>query len=137
MHFGTAKLLEAAGLVGVAQDLEEWAHEQYFATDSSRTILLCVNDPRALGRGVEVAAMAAAVGGRVAWIGLDSPAGLSLPLPAVDPLLAPLVAWLPFALIALEYARRHGRFPFGTDRRDRMAIADRSIYVPTTSTEPT
>lgn len=134
VHYATAKLLEAAGLVGVPQDLEEWAHEQYFATDPSRTLLLCVTDERALVRGHEVAAMAAGVGGRVAWVGLAGPASptsATLRLPATDAAMSPLVAWLPFALTALEFARQFSRYPFGTDRADRMTIADSAIYVPT------
>lgn len=133
VHFASAKLLEAAGLVGVPQDLEEWAHEQYFATDPSRTLLLCVTDKRALTRGHEVAAMAAGVGGRVAWVGLAAPAlpdAATLRLPRMDAVMSPLVAWLPFAMTALQHARQFSRFPFGTDRANRMSIADSSIYVP-------
>ena len=132
-HFAVAKFLEAAGVVGVPQDLEEWAHEQYFATDERRTLFLCVNDERAIARGLEVAAMAGSVGGRVAGVGLaalGTQCGVALPIPAVGAAMAPLLAWLPFAEAALEYARRFSRFPFGTDSSGRMDIADRSIYVP-------
>lgn len=135
-HFAVAKFLEAAGVIGVPQDLEEWAHEQYFATDESRTLLLCVNDERVLDRGRDVAEMASSVGGRVAGVGLaalDSRCAVSVGIPAVGAAMAPLLAWLPFAEAALEYARQFSRFPFGTDRPDRMDIADRSIYAPSTT----
>ncbi len=138
-HFAVAKFLEAAGVVGVPQDLEEWAHEQYFATDGRRTLFLCVNDERAVARGREVAAMAGSVGGRVVGVGLPAltdRCALGLGLPAVGAAMAPLLAWLPFAEAALEYARAFSRFPFGTDRPDRMDIADRSIYVPAATAAP-
>lgn len=132
-HFAVAKFLEAAGLVGVPQDLEEWAHEQYFATDESRTLLMSVTDERLGERAEQVAAMARSVGGRVAVVGLpghDIAADVAMTIPPVGAATAPLLAWLPFALAALHFARANLRYPFGTNRPDRMSIADRSIYVP-------
>lgn len=131
-HYAVAKFLEAAGLVGVPQDLEEWAHEQYFATDESRTLLMSVTDERLVERAEQVAAMARSVGGRVAVVGLSAfqTADVAMTLPPVAATAAPLLAWLPFALAALQFSRANSRHPFGTNRSDRMSIADRSIYVP-------
>jgi len=132
-HYAAAKFLEAAGLVGVASDLEEWAHEQYFATDASRTLLMSVTDERLVERAGQVAAMARSVEGRVAAVGspaLGPAADIAMTLPSVGAATAPLLAWLPFALAALHFSRGNCRFPFGTDRANRMSIADRSIYAP-------
>lgn len=132
-HYAAAKFLEAAGLVGVPQDLEEWAHEQYFATDESRTLLMSVTDERLVERAEQVTAMARSVGGRVAVVGLsalETTADVAMTIPPVGATTAPLLAWLPFALAALHFARANSRHPFGTNRANRMSIADRSIYVP-------
>ncbi len=132
-HYAAAKFLEAAGLVGVPQDLEEWAHEQYFATDASRTLLMSVTEERLVERAEQVAAMARSVGGRVAVVGLpalEPAADVAMTIPPVGAATAPLLAWLPFALAALQFSRVNSRYPFGTDRSNRMSIVDRSIYVP-------
>lgn len=132
-HYAVAKFIEAAGLIGVAQDLEEWAHEQYFATDESRTLLMSVTDERAMERAGEIAAMAASVGGRVAAVGLPAlgtAAAIAMTIPPVGAATAPLLAWLPFALAALHFSEVNSRFPFGINRANRMSVADRSIYAP-------
>lgn len=129
--FGVAKFLEAAAVVGVAQDLEEWAHEQYFATRDGTTVLVVSSTPATHERAERVARSAAAVGALPVTIGFrsDAEGAIHIPLPQTPNLLAPLVAWVSLALLALTYARTWNRSPFGIDRPNRMKTVDNDIYV--------
>jgi glutamine---fructose-6-phosphate transaminase (isomerizing) len=131
VSFGVAKFLEAAATVGVAQDLEEWAHEQYFATGEGTTTFICSTTPATDERARRVARSVAAVGGLPVTIGVENDASgpVNIPLPKTSPMLAPLVAWVPLAVMALEYARHHESSPFGIDRPNRMSTVDSDIYV--------
>jgi glucosamine--fructose-6-phosphate aminotransferase (isomerizing) len=130
-NYATAKLLEAAGAVSVPQDLEEWAHEQYFATGEGRTVLAFGHDDAAQTGARQVAEMAAAVGGRTIGIGrnLGPAVERALRLPETPPGLSPLLTWLPAALFALEFAEYHQRSPFGLDQIGRMQTVDQNIFV--------
>ncbi|WP_343869366.1 SIS domain-containing protein [Dactylosporangium roseum] len=130
-NFAVAKLLEAAGAVGVPQDLEEWAHEQYFATRDDRTVLVIGHEEVAAQAARQVIDMATAVGGRTIAIGQDFGASAkhAFDLPGTPPGLSPLVTWLPVAVLALTFAQRHGRVPFGIDRAGRMETVDKNIYI--------
>lgn len=85
--FSAAKLLEASGDGAAAQDMEEWAHLQYFARQRATPTFLISGGGRDESRAVEVAEAAAAIGRRVAAI---APAGsrlirsdhVEVPLPA-------------------------------------------------------
>jgi glucosamine 6-phosphate synthetase-like amidotransferase/phosphosugar isomerase protein len=129
--FGVAKFLEAAATVGVAQDLEEWAHEQYFATGEGTTVFICSTSPATDERALRVARSVARVGGLPVTIGIenDAPRAVNIRLPKTSTMLAPLVAWVPLTVMALAYAREHERSPFGIDRPNRMSTVDSDIYV--------
>lgn len=130
--FGVAKFLEAAATVGVAQDLEEWAHEQYFATGPGTTVFVHATRPEVADRARTVAEMAARVGGRAVTVSSRSAgdgAGLGWWLGDLADVAAPLAAWVPMALTAIGYATARGRWPFGLDRADRMRTVDSNIYV--------
>lgn len=132
--FGVAKFLEAAAKVGVAQDLEEWAHEQYFATGEGTTAFIWSTSPATDQRALRVARSVAAVGGLPVTIGVevDAPRAVNIRLPKTPTMLAPLVAWVPLAVVALTYARTHESWPFGIDRPNRMSTVDSDIYVMST-----
>ncbi len=55
--YGAAKLLEAAGSHAVYQDVEEWAHLQFFVTRAQETgtVLIAPSDSHALSRAIEIA----------------------------------------------------------------------------------
>jgi glutamine---fructose-6-phosphate transaminase (isomerizing) len=129
--YGVAKFLEAAATVGVAQDLEEWAHEQYFATREGSTVFVISTTSATNSRALRVAHSVSVVGGTPVMIGLrsDSRSAVNLQLPSTPEILAPLVSWVPLAALALRYAQVAGRFPFGIDRPERMATVDNDIYV--------
>ncbi|MEO6577883.1 MAG: SIS domain-containing protein [Candidatus Limnocylindria bacterium] len=130
--FGVAKFIEAAATVGVAQDLEEWAHEQYFTTRPGTTVFVHATTPAVVERARRVAGSVVKVGGRLVTIAPE-PLGITeeqhWPLPDVADELVPLVAWAPVAMTALAYARHAERFPFGIDLPGRMRTVDEDIYL--------
>lgn len=129
-NYAVAKLLEAAGAVGVPQDLEEWAHEQYFVTDHTRTVVVFGHDEAAGAGARRVAQMTSAVGGNVVGFGSAFGDDAHTELPAVPPFLSPLVTWVPAAVFARQFALHNDRYPFGIDRPGRMQTVDEQIYVP-------
>jgi glucosamine--fructose-6-phosphate aminotransferase (isomerizing) len=70
--FSAAKLLEASGDTAVAQDMEEWAHLQYFARQVATPTFLISSGPRDADRTLEIAEAARAIGRRLALIAPDS-----------------------------------------------------------------
>lgn len=130
--YGVAKFIEAAAAVGVGQDLEEWAHEQYFTTGPGSTVFVHATTEVAVARARRVAASVLKVGGRLVTVG-PRPLGLAdehhWPTAEAPEPLGPLVAWLPMALAARAYALHHGRFPFGIDLPNRMRTVDEDIYL--------
>lgn len=130
--FGVAKLLEAASSIAVAQDLEEWAHEQFFATGPGSTVVVHATRPEVADRAASVAEMARRVGGRTVIVSnqpLAHVGDIAWDLSPVEPRIAPLAAWAPLAMTALTYARVRRRWPFGLDREERMVTVDSNIYV--------
>lgn len=130
--FGVAKFIEAAATVGVAQDLEEWAHEQFFTTRPGTTVFVHATTARVHERARRVAGSVVKVDGRLVSVAPE-PLGLDgehhWPLPDLDEHLLPLVAWAPVAMTALAYARHAERFPFGIDQPNRMQTVDEDIYL--------
>lgn len=130
--FGVAKFIEAAATVGVAQDLEEWAHEQYFTTGPDSTVFVHASTAAVTERARRVASSVVKVAGRLVTI---TPEPLGLPgernwsLPAIVDPLRPLVSWVPMAMTAHAYATAAGRSPFGIDLPDRMKTVDDDIYL--------
>ena len=130
--FGVAKFIEAAAVVGVAQDLEEWAHEQFFVTRPGSTVFVHATTPAVVDRARRVASSVVKVGGRLVSVSQEpllvaDEEHWRLP-PVVDGL-TPLVAWAPVTMTALAYARHANRFPFGIDLPNRMRTVDEDIYL--------
>jgi glucosamine--fructose-6-phosphate aminotransferase (isomerizing) len=105
--FCAAKLLEATGDPALGQDVEEWAHLQYFARAKATPTFLISAGDRDLSRAIEVAIAARAIGRRVvaicppAAIGLRETAAIGLPLAGgVREMFTPLIAAIPVALFA-------------------------------------
>lgn len=130
--YGVAKFVEAAATVGVAQDLEEWAHEQYFTTKTGTSVFIHASSERVLDRARRVGASVLKVGGRLVTVGPES-LGLTDErhwlIPPVAEALRPLVTWVPMAWTALAYARIADRQPFGIDVENRMQTVDEDIYL--------
>lgn len=66
--FSAAKVLEASGDPAVGQDIEEWAHLQYFAREPGTPTFLIVPEGRSSDRAGEVAVAARTIGRRVVAI---------------------------------------------------------------------
>lgn len=66
--FGAAKLLEASGDTAVAQDMEEWAHLQYFARQVTTPTFLISAGQRDSDRAVEILTAARTIGRRLAIV---------------------------------------------------------------------
>lgn len=75
--FSAAKVVEACGIAAWGQDLEEWAHIEYFLEPASMPTWLLSANGRSIGREKEIEAAAAAIGRRffvsrwTGWDGLD------------------------------------------------------------------
>lgn len=69
--FSAAKILEASGDAAIGQDLEEWAHLQYFAKKVSTPTFIISGGERDGSRAREVVTAALAIGRRVAVITPD------------------------------------------------------------------
>lgn len=103
-QFCAAKVLEASGDIAIGQDVEEWAHLQYFAKAVDTPTFLITANERDASRAMEVKTAMQTIGRRVIEI---SPAGASLspdgahlsyaPCPEV---FAPLLACIPGMLFA-------------------------------------
>jgi len=115
-RFGAAKLFEGPQQLGVATNLEEWAHEEYFVTSAGDPVVLV--NPAGAGhdRGIEILSELRFMAARPVVISdLALPAGgaageLLLPLASgVPEELSPVTACLPAALAGFHMARLSGK----------------------------
>ena len=118
--FAAAKTIEAAGATAWAQDVEEWAHVEYFSNPADQTLWLLSSGGRSTDRESEVVAAAQAIGRRVR-ISRWQAAGLADSF--LREAVAPLVLWAGPAAFAGRLAERLGEQPFrgfegGRDRRE-------------------
>jgi glucosamine--fructose-6-phosphate aminotransferase (isomerizing) len=109
--FSAAKILEASGDSSMAQETEEWAHLQYFASDTRTPTLLMSANGYDADRMAEVARAAQAIGRRRAAVVPAGESAISEFVEAVLPVqgevreaFAPLVYSIPGELIAAERA---------------------------------
>jgi glucosamine 6-phosphate synthetase-like amidotransferase/phosphosugar isomerase protein len=133
--FGMAKLIEAAALPAVGQELEEWAHEQYFCTTRGTTTVVLAPPGAATDRAREQLAAVRDVDG-TAVVVCDADDGTTaraadhvLPVPAVeDEKLTPLSYCIPLELLAYHYATQKGKTMLGFDDARRMEVNFRQIF---------
>jgi glucosamine--fructose-6-phosphate aminotransferase (isomerizing) len=112
-QFNAAKLLEASGDVTVAQDMEEWAHLQYFGRQVDTPTFLISAGGRETSRTVEISEAAAAIGRRVVTIAPIQSAPVRSPhrgvvFPLAEPpreCFSPLLTSLPGMLFAAYRAQ--------------------------------
>jgi glucosamine--fructose-6-phosphate aminotransferase (isomerizing) len=115
-RFGAAKLLEGPQRLGVATNLEEWAHEEYFVTGAGDPVVLVNPSGAGHDRGEEILSELRFMAARPVVISdRPQPAGatdgeLLLPLAAgVAEELSPVTACLPAALTGFHLARLAGK----------------------------
>jgi glucosamine--fructose-6-phosphate aminotransferase (isomerizing) len=105
--FSAAKMLEASGDPALAQDVEEWAHLQYFAkATNTPTFLICAGE-RDASRADEVQTAMEAIGRRVFLVSPKAH-GAVLRYAPCDEIFAPLVATIPTMLFASYRAELTG-----------------------------
>jgi glucosamine--fructose-6-phosphate aminotransferase (isomerizing) len=89
--FSAAKVVEACGVSSWGQDLEEWAHIEYFSEPASMPTWLLSANGRSYGREIEIEAAAHGIGRQFAisrwggWKGLDR---------LLREAISPLVLWV-------------------------------------------
>lgn len=111
--YGAAKLLEAAGVRALGQDIEEFVHLHYFATDTTiPALLIAPTNSAARTRALEVSTLLTALGRPVATLSDQPLVGEHLPhAPDVPEIFQPLVQIAPLALLAAELMRLRGEEP--------------------------
>jgi glucosamine 6-phosphate synthetase-like amidotransferase/phosphosugar isomerase protein len=119
-EFGAAKLFEGPQLYGVAQQLEEWAHEQYFISGPTTPVVLVAPSGASRDRAGELI-------DEMAFNGVPSilvtdvvddaiarRATVVLPIASgLDEAFSPLLTCLPLALAAFFVAERLGARSYG------------------------
>lgn len=135
--FGMAKMIESAHHSTVAQQTEEWAHEQYFCTGPGTLTVLLVAPGASRDRALEQAAAVRDVGGTSLIIGAqdDSEARdagtyfIGVPTTAPkEEVLTPLIYGVPLQVLSMLYAKRAGATMLGFDDPVRMQVNFRQIF---------
>ena len=104
-QFCAAKVLEASGDAAIGQDVEEWAHLQYFARVPDTPTFLITARERDASRAEEVKVAMQTIGRRVIEIApAATGAAPDLPYAPVPEVFAPLVACVPGMLFAAHRA---------------------------------
>jgi glucosamine 6-phosphate synthetase-like amidotransferase/phosphosugar isomerase protein len=133
--FGMAKFIESARHPAVGQELEEWAHEQYFYTGPGTFTVVIAPAGSSLDRAREQLRAVRDVGGTA--VALCAPndeetsrlADIVFPCDELgDELLSPLSTAVPLEIAALEFARSLGRVMLGFDDENRRTVNFRQIF---------
>ena len=132
--FSAAKLYELPRINGVAQGLEEWAHEQYFITKSGSQVIFVAPPGRSTSRAIELVRTANLMGGTSVVISDNSNKELTeiakKVLPVADQVpevFSPLVYCVPGELFATYLAQERGREAFEFDSRLQYETNMRTI----------
>ncbi len=114
--FGAAKVIEAAGAYAWGQDLEEWAHLEYFCASARMPTWLLTTGGRSASREAEVLAAAQRIGREVAVSRWEVGRGVS---EIASEALSPLALWAGPSACAAALAARQGEKPFRDFRGGR------------------
>jgi ribokinase len=119
-HFGAAKLFEGPRVLGMAANVEEWAHEQYFVSGKGTPVVLVAPSGASYDRACEILAELDYIGADTVFIGdahPPQPPRTWIPLPAgVPEAFSPVLAALPLSVLAFQLTRARGqeRFEFAS-----------------------
>jgi glucosamine--fructose-6-phosphate aminotransferase (isomerizing) len=107
--YGAAKLIEAAGIHAVGQDIEEFFHLNYFIEDALKTPLVLFAPARsaAASRALELCDAVQALGRPFLLLTDDpqfGPSERSIALPSVAEWLSPVLAIIPATILAASWA---------------------------------
>jgi glucosamine--fructose-6-phosphate aminotransferase (isomerizing) len=118
--FGAAKLFEGPQRYGVVQDLEEWAHEQYFVSGLGTPIVVVAPSGASRDRAGELLAEMAYIKAPTILVSDDlvghvaGPATIHLPVaPGLDEALSPLLTCLPLAQVGFFVSEALHATPYG------------------------
>jgi fructoselysine-6-P-deglycase FrlB-like protein len=135
-RFGAAKLFEGPQRLGVATNLEEWAHEEYFVTSAGDPVVLVNPTGAAHDRGLEILDELRFVGAHPVVVADRRPRGATaeeayLPIAAdVPEELSAVPACLPLALLGFHLARLDGKqsynFPSEAAREEHYETIHRA-----------
>jgi glutamine---fructose-6-phosphate transaminase (isomerizing) len=122
--FSAAKLVEACGMNAVAQELEEWAHIQFFLKAPRMPTLLIAPPGRCLDRAMELAGVIVGLNALVAVVGAHDDALLKARAThyftidgGVKEALSPLLTSMPAELLACHLAHCNDERFFRADGR--------------------
>jgi fructoselysine-6-P-deglycase FrlB-like protein/sugar/nucleoside kinase (ribokinase family) len=119
-HFGAAKLFEGPRKLGVATNIEEWAHEHYFVSIPGTPVFLIAPSGASFDRASEILSELNFIGADPIFISDRRPPvepGMFFPLASGLPEeFSPLLAALPLSLFAFHLTRATGqeRFEFAS-----------------------
>ena len=117
-HFGAAKLFEGPQKLGVATNIEEWAHEEYFVSGEGTPVFLIAPSGASFDRASEILSELNFIGAHPVFVSDRRPPGepgLFIRLaPGLPEEFSPLLAALPLSLFAFYLSRASGqeRFEF-------------------------
>jgi fructoselysine-6-P-deglycase FrlB-like protein/sugar/nucleoside kinase (ribokinase family) len=117
-HFGAAKLFEGPQKLGVATNIEEWAHEEYFVSRAETPVFLMAPSGASFDRAGEILSELNFIGADSVFISDTRPPvapGTFIPFaPGLPEEFSPLLAALPLSLFAFYLTRASGqkRFEF-------------------------
>ena len=119
-QFGAAKLFEGPQKLGVATNIEEWAHEEYFLSGEGTPVLLIAPSGASYDRANEILSELDFIGANPVFISDVQPRetrGAYIPLtPGLPEEFSPLLAALPLSQFAFHLTRASGqeRFQFSS-----------------------
>lgn len=119
-RFGAAKMFEGPRKLGVATNIEEWAHEEYFVSGAGTPVFLIAPSGASFDRASEILSELHFIGAYPVMISDTRPAqsqGTFIPLaPGLPEEFSPLLAALPLSLFAFHLSRASGqqRFEFAS-----------------------
>lgn len=132
--FYAAKTFELARVNGVSQELEEWAHEQFFLTQQGTQVIFVVPPGRSTNRALELMHTAKTMGATTVVVtdeaGTDvkSLAEVLLPVAGkVREVFSPMVYCVPGELFATYLAQARGRNAFEFDSETQYVMNMRTI----------
>lgn len=138
--FGAAKLFEGPQRYGVVQDLEEWAHEQYFVSGPATPVIVVAPEGPSRSRAGELLSEMTVIGAPNALVSdrtddaIAQSAGIILPVtPGVAELVSPILTCLPLALVSFFLSQQLGSrsygFPSEAREREHYATIHRDTRV--------
>lgn len=134
-HFAMAKMIESAQLNCVAQELEEWAHEQYFCCNPGTYTVVFAPNGASVDRAREQLQAIRDVGGTAIAVcnedDTETAALADTVLPVSggpDEMLSPILYCAPAELLAYHFAVKEQKVMLGFNDQNRKEVNFRQIF---------